>query len=47
MLRAVRPYFDEKTTKDFYYNYIYPHLLYRIEFLGHTPSIDLKRVIVV
>ena len=47
MMRAVRPYFDEKTMKDLYYAYFYPHLLYGIEFWGHASGTDLKRVIVV
>ena len=32
MMRALRPYFDEKTMKDLYHAYFYPHLLYGIEF---------------
>ena len=47
MSQAVRPYFDEKTMKDLYYAYFYPHLLYGIEFWGHALGADFKRVIVV
>ena len=47
MMRAVQPYFDEKTMKDLYNAYFYPHLLYGIEFWGRASGTDPKRVIVV
>ena len=47
MMRAVQPYFDEKTMKDLYYAYFYPHFLYGIEVRRYASGTDLKRVIVV
>ena len=47
MMRAVRPYFDNKTMIDLYYSFFYPHLLYGIEFWGHAAATDLKRIAVI
>ena len=44
MMRAIRPYLDVKTMVQIYYSFIYPHLLYGIEFLGHACNTDLQRV---
>ena len=33
-MRAIRPYFDEKTMKDIYFAYFYPYLHSRDKILG-------------
>ena len=47
MMRAIRPYFDQKTMIDLYYSFFYPHMLYGIEFWGHASDTDLKRVLTI
>ena len=44
MLRAARPYLDNKTMIDLYYTFFYPHLIYGIEFWGHSAKTNLKPV---
>jgi hypothetical protein len=44
MMRAIRPYLDVKTMVQIYYSFIYPLLLYGIEFWGHACNTDLQRV---
>ena len=46
MMRAVRPYFDQKTMIDLYYAFFYPHLIYGIEFWGHATATNIKRILV-
>ena len=44
MLRAVRPFLDTKSMVDLYYSFIYPHLIYGIEFWGHSSKTNLKPI---
>ena len=44
MMRAVQPYLDEKTMKDLYYAYFYPHFLYGIEVRRYASGTDLKEL---
>lgn len=45
MMRHVRRYFDIKTMIDLYYTFFYPHLIYGIEFWGHTSSRELDKIL--
>ena len=42
MLRGVRPFLDIKSMVDPYYSFIYPHLIYGIQFWGHSSKTNLK-----
>ena len=44
MMRAVRPFLDDKTLTDIYYTFFYPHLMYSIEFWGHACETNLKPI---
>lgn len=44
MMRAIRPYLDEKTMVNIYYTFFYPHLIYGIEFWGHSSNTSLKHI---
>ena len=46
MLRAMRPFLDNKSMVDLYYTFFYPHLIYGIEFWGHASKTDLKKILV-
>ena len=46
MMKAVRPYFDQKTMIELYYAFFYPHILYGIEFWGHACDCDIKHLVV-
>lgn len=45
-LRAVRPYMDNKTMSDTYYTFLYPHIIYGIQFWGHASQSAIKPIIV-
>ena len=44
MMRAIRPFLDRKTMINIYYSYFYPHLIYGIEFWGHSAETNLKPI---
>ena len=39
-------FLDSKTKVDLYYSFIYPHLIYDIEFLGQAPDYLTSKVLI-
>ena len=44
LLHCARPILDEKTIVNLYYPFFQPHLIYGIEFYGHTANCHLKLI---
>ena len=44
MLRSLRPYLDNANMINLYYTFVYPHLIYGIEFWGHASKTNLKPI---
>ena len=45
MMRAIRPYLNQKIMIEIYYSFFYPHLLYGIEFYGHACKTDINKIL--
>ena len=46
MFRFLTRFFDEKTMVNLYYSFIYPHLIYGIEFWGHAPEYLISKLLI-
>ena len=46
MLRFLRKFLNDKSMVDVYYSFIYPHLIYGLEFWGHAPDYALEQVLI-
>ena len=45
-MRCIRPYLDDDTMINIYYTFFYPHLIYGIEFYGHTAKCHLNQILI-
>ena len=46
MLRYLRKFLDKKCMIDIYYSFVYPHLIYGVEFWGHAPDYALEQILI-
>ena len=46
MFRYLTKFLDEKTMINLYYTFIYPHLIYGVEFWGHAPDYLISKLLV-
>ena len=46
MLRFLRRFLNDKSTVYVYYSFIYPRLIYCLEFRGHAPDYALEQVLI-
>ena len=46
IMRSIRPYVDIKTMINIYYTFFYPHLIYGLEFWGHSAGCHLNQILV-
>ena len=46
MMRYLRKFLNQKTMVNLYYSFIYPHLIYGVEFWGHAPDYALEQILI-
>ena len=46
MMRYLRKFLNQKTMVNLYYSFIFPHLIYGVEFWGHAPDYALKQILI-
>ena len=46
MLRFLQKFLNDKSMVDVYYSFLYPHLIYGLEFWGHAPDYALEQVLI-
>ena len=44
LMRTIRQFLDVPTMTNLYYTFFHPHLIYGIEFWGHTAQCDLNQI---